>query len=90
MKSTLLVLIVLVAVLLLGHRQQAELTELKQARYEQYLQAGDYYRTVIEQQAALDCAEQLLSRQQLQIDLLEGLMDGRVRIEITPVPTSEY
>jgi len=70
MKSTLLLLIVLVVVLFLGARQQAELTSLEQERYEQYLQAGVYYQTIIEQQADLARAEQLLSRQQLQIGLL--------------------
>lgn len=85
MKSTLLLLIVLVVVLFLGAYQQAELTEFKQERYEQYLQACDYYETIIEQQETLDYAEELLTRQQLKIDLLEGLQDGRVRIEIKPV-----
>jgi len=59
MKSTLLLLIVLMVVLFLGARQQAELTELRQEHYEQYLQAGDYYQTIIEQQADLAYAERL-------------------------------
>ena len=83
MKRTVLLLIIVIIIgFLAGYQQE----ELESYSYKQYLQARGYYETILKQNQLLVYAAKEIESLQKEVELYKALVEGRITIEIKPIP----